>query len=307
MISQETLARAAAIRNAYQGAKPFRHVCLDGFLEPGMAEQLLAEFPAFDPVLARNEFGEVGGKAVNTDLRNIGPAYLEFYDYMCSPRFLDAMSGMLGVPDLLFDPGMYGGGTHENLGGQELDPHIDFNYDPRRKLHRRMNLLIYLNKEWDLSWGGGIELHSDPRDWDRDLIKSFNCEFNRAVIFETNEHSWHGFPRIQLPPDKRDLSRKCISIYLYTKTRPQQEIAPPHSTFYVQRPLPKHIAPGHTLTAGDVDEIKRLMIFRDGWIKEYQRQELQRGREMTSLAGYIWRGVVRRTRRLLGLPARPHA
>ncbi|HEY4127425.1 MAG TPA: 2OG-Fe(II) oxygenase [Gammaproteobacteria bacterium] len=307
MISKDILARSGVIRDSYQKAQPFRHVCLDGFLEPAMAEQLYREFPPFDPVLARNEMGKVGGKAVNTDLRNIGPAYREFYDYMCSPRFLGAMSDLLGVPGLLFDPAMYGGGTHENLNGQELDPHIDFNYDPRRKLHRRMNLLIYLNKEWDLAWGGGIELHSNPRDWDHDEIKSFNCEFNRGVIFETNEHSWHGFPRIQLPPDKRDFSRKCISIYLYTKTRPQEETAPPHSTFYVQRPLPKRIVAGRTLTAEDVDEIRRLMIFRDGWIYQYQKQELQRGREMTSLAGYIMRGMLRKLRRLLGLPARPSA
>lgn len=307
MISQDILARSAGIRDSYQSAKPFRHVCLDGFLKPEVAERLLAEFPPFDAERARNEFGEVGGKAVHTDLAQLGPAYREFYDYMRSPAFLGAMSDMLGVPDLMFDPAMYGGGTHENLHGQELDPHIDFNYDPQRKLHRRMNLLIYLNKEWDLAWGGGIELHSDPRDWDHDQVQAFNCEFNRGLIFETNEHSWHGFPRIQLPAEKRGLSRKCISVYLYTRTRPKEEVAPPHSTFYVQRPLPRHITAGHTLTAGDVDEIKRLMIFRDGWIKEYQRQELQRGREMTSLLGYIARGLMRRTRRLLGLPARPRA
>lgn len=296
MISTEILARKDAIRSSYQAAKPFRHICLDGFLESAQAERLLAEFPPFDPKLAMNEMGEVGGKAVNTDLRGIGPAYREFFDYMCSRSFLDAMSDMLGVPDLMFDPTMYGGGTHENLAGQELDPHIDFNYDPVRRLHRRMNLLIYLNKEWDLSWGGGIELHSDPRDWDHDQVKTFNCEFNRGVIFETNEHSWHGFERIRLPEAKRGLSRKCISVYLYTRSRPKEETAPPHSTFYVQRPLPARLAPGHTLTQEDVAEVKRLLKFRDGWIQEYQRQELERGRNHARLPVFIMRAVGRALR-----------
>lgn len=287
MIASEILARRDAIREAYQQAKPFRHVCLDGFLEAPVAERLLAEFPPFDPEYARNEMGQVGGKAVHTDLAHIGPAYREFYDYMRSPAFLGAMSRMLGIPDLLFDPHMYGGGTHENLEGQELDPHIDFNYDPVRRWHRRLNLLVYLNKEWDLGWGGGIELHSDPRDWDRDQVTSFNCEFNRGVIFETNEHSWHGFRRISLPEAKRGLSRKCISVYLYTRQRPKEEVAPPHGTFYVQRPLPPEIKPGRGLSQEDVEGLKRLLKVRDGWIRYYQNRELELGRERASIAAYL--------------------
>ncbi|HEY3858200.1 MAG TPA: 2OG-Fe(II) oxygenase [Gammaproteobacteria bacterium] len=302
MIAPSILARSDELRAEYQSAKPFRHLCLDGFLEPQVAEALLKEFPAFDPEFAKDEMGRVGGKAVHTDLRSLGPAYRGFYDYMCTPAFLGAMSGMLGVPDLRFDPAMFGGGTHDNLEGQELDPHVDFNYDPRLGMHRRLNLLIYLNREWDLSWGGGIELHSDPRDWDGDQVTSFNCEFNRGVIFETNEHSWHGFPRIRLPADKHGLSRKCISVYLYTRHRPKEEQAPPHGTFYVQRPLPKHIGVGHILSAGDLDEIKRLLIFRDGWIRFYQKRELDQARERQSLLRYAssrGRSLLRRMWRVL--------
>ena len=305
MISREILARSAAIRQSYETAKPFRHVCIEGFLEASVAERLLAEFPPFDVKHAKSEMGKTGGKAVVTDLPSIGPAYKEFYDYMRSRRFLDAVSGMLGIPDLLFDPAMYGGGTHENLNGQELDPHIDFNYDPVRRLHRRLNLLVYLNKEWDPVWGGGIELHSNPRDWEHDEVKTFNCSFNRGVIFETNEHSWHGFPRIELPEGKRHLSRKCISVYLYTRKRTKSEIAPPHGTFYVQRPLPAKMAPGHTLTRDDVDEIKRLLIFRDGWIRQYQERELELGRERASILVYMGVLLGKLGRRILGYLKRP--
>jgi hypothetical protein len=287
MISKEILARSASIRESYQEARPFRHVCLDGFLEAPMAERLLMEFPPFDPRFARDEMGGVGSKAVNTDLANIGPSYRELYGYMRSRQFLDSMSQMLGIPGLLFDPHMFGGGTHENLEGQELDPHIDFNYDPVRRLHRRLNLLIYLNKEWDLSWGGAIELHSDPRDWERDRVTSFNCQFNRAVIFETNEHSWHGFRRIRFPESRRGLSRKCISVYLYTKRRPKEEVAPYHGTFYVQRPLPPELKAGHTLTGADLEELNRLLTRRDGWIRQYQERELQLGWERITLGARL--------------------
>lgn len=287
LISPPVLDRAAGIRSDFQTAKPFRYACIEDFLQPEWAETLLAEFPVFDPQKAMNEFGKVGRKAVRTDMREISDRYREFYDYISSQPFLDAMSAMTGIPDLRFDKQMYGGGTHENLEGQELDPHIDFNYDPVRRWHRRLNLLVYLNKEWDLSWGGAIELHSDPRDWEHDRVTSFNCEFNRAVIFETNEHSWHGFRRIKLPEARRGLSRKCISVYLYTRHRPKEEVAPPHGTFYVQRPLPPEIKPGRSLSQEDVEGLKRLLKVRDGWIRYYQNRELELGRERASIAAYL--------------------
>ena len=135
------------------------------------------------------------------------------------------MSDLTGIPDLLPDTNMFGGGT-QNRHGQELDAHIDFNYDPQTKLHRRLNLLVYLNKEWDESSGGSIELHSNPRKPDENQIASFTPLLNRAVVFETNEYSWHGFPRINLPADKRVLSRGAIGLSLHqnsaeTRNRPR--------------------------------------------------------------------------------------
>jgi hypothetical protein len=287
LIAPGVMQRISAIRAEFQSAKPFRHVCIEDFVLPGFAERLLQEFPKFDPKDAVNEFGKVGGKAVKTDLRSIGPAYDELFSYISSPAFLRTMSDMLGIPDLLCDASMYGGGTHENLPGQELDPHVDFNYDQERKLHRRVNLLLYLNKEWDESWGGAIELHSNPRDWANDQAKAFNCNFNRCVIFETNEYSWHGFRRIAPPPEKQGLSRKCVSIYLYTKERPKEEIAPLHGTFYVQRPLPPEISAGRTLTPEDEQEIRRLLTKRDGWIKFYQDMELKFSADAAAHGNYI--------------------
>src|SRR5207253_10460492 len=110
--------------------EPFHHAVIEGFFEQGFAERLLADFPAFNPALAKNEiYGGVWGKAVNTRIREIAPAYRELYELIQSRSFLDFMGEITGIPDLLFDPALYGGGTHENLHGQDLDPHVDFNYD----------------------------------------------------------------------------------------------------------------------------------------------------------------------------------
>jgi hypothetical protein len=274
IISSEVAAQAAQLRGVFSRAKPFKHICIDDFLTETAAAQALEDFPSFKPENAVNEFGVVGGKAVETKLASVSPFYERLFDCMKLQLFLDLMSEMTGIPELLPDPTMFGGGTHENLDGQELDPHVDFNRMEDLSAYRRLNLLIYLNREWRAEWGGSIELHSDPRKPETNQIIAFEPLYDRAVIFETSEFSWHGFPRISLPADKKHLSRKSISIYLYTKTRPGDEIVAPHATFYVQRPLADRFAGGYTLTTQDVAELKDSLTKRDTWIEHYQKQEL---------------------------------
>jgi SAM-dependent methyltransferase len=271
MINQAALQNALDIQHRFNSSSPFRHVEVDHFLTEDACEQLLHEFPVFDKKYALNEHGEVGGKAVVERVSGVSPFYKKFYGYINSKEFLDALSDLTGIPDLIADETLFGGGTHENRHGQGLDVHVDFNIDERRMLHRRLNLLIYLNHEWDESWGGLIELHSNPWNQSVNEVKRFAPLFNKAVIFETNEYSWHGFERIELPEDKRHLSRKSFSIYLYTKDRPAEEVVAPHTTFYVPAPLPKHFAAGHQLTASDQTQLQILMASRDGLIKMYQK------------------------------------
>ena len=188
---------------------------------------------------------------------------------------------------MLPDPALFGGGTHENLHGQDLDPHVDFNYDEPQKLHRRLNLIVFLNKGWKAEWGGSLEIHSNPRRPLENQIHSYEPVFNRAVLFETNEYSWHGFPKIELPEEERHRSRKSISIYLYTRERPAEEMAPVHGTFYVHRPLDQRFREGHTLTEADEKDLLFQLDRRDKWIEKYQQLELDKGRELQQKTAYI--------------------
>ena len=124
-----------------------------------------------------------------------------------------------------------------------------------------------------------------PRRPAENRITSFFPIFSRALLFETNAYSWHGFPIIDLPPDKQHLSRKSISVYLYSRDRPKYEIAPEHKTFYVQRPLPFRIAAGHVLSDADIDALQSLPWRRDIWIEKYQRDEIRVSKEMGDFAG----------------------
>jgi hypothetical protein len=272
---------------AFRCAEPFPHVVIDGFLDPALCRRLLDEFPSFEDRYAKNEFGETGGKAVRMDVRDISPTYRALDAYIQTSEFLELVSRITGIPDLRYDPDYVGGGTHENIHGQSLDAHVDFNYHPGTRWHRRLNLIVYLNPEWEEAWGGALELHSDPWNEDANQVHAVVPLFNRCVIFETSECSWHGFRRIELPPDRAGLSRKSFAIYLYTEQRPADQIAPPHATIYVPDGMPEHLAEGSTLGAGDVGELRGRFAHLRQQLRFLYQRELHFGAQIQSLEGAL--------------------
>ena len=262
MLNPRLQAEADRFAARFSERDPFRHVVIDDFLTADYCAQLLGEFPPFERGNARNEAGELGAKSTVEKIRELGPAYSALDDLIQTRAFLDLIGRITGIPGLLYDPWYFGGGTHENRAGQDLDAHVDFNRHPLERWHRRLNLIVYLNREWDDAWGGSLELHSDPRAAD-DRITLITPLYNRAVIFETTEWSWHGFSRMVLPQDKSAISRKSIALYFYTTDRPQEELADTHSTIYVDRPLPERFQPGLSLSAADVAELRTLLARRD--------------------------------------------
>lgn len=262
VIAQEHLARVDEWCEQFNSAKPFRHLVIDNFFTEEYAAQLLAEFPPFERGNARAEDGSLGNKSTVEKIRELGPAYATLDDLVQSEPLLELVGALTGIPKLIYDPWYFGGGTHENRHGQDLDAHVDFNRHPIERWHRRLNLIVYLNHHWQDEWGGSLELHSDPRA-DDDQFVAITPLFNRAVIFETTEWSWHGFPVIQLPADEQELTRRSIALYFYTEERPAEELADTHSTIYVDRPLPERFAEGRALTDFDVQELRVLLKRRD--------------------------------------------
>jgi 2OG-Fe(II) oxygenase superfamily len=265
---------AEKLRQEFLANQPFRHVVIEPFLNPESCAQLISEFPPFDQKHAVNEHGEAGRHAVHSDLAGLGKAYAQFDRLMSDRDFLALVGRITDIPDVLYDPEYVGGGTHENLDGEELDTHVDFNYHPRTHFHRRLNLIVFLNPEWEPPWGGCLELVRDPFESCSDSRKEFVPIANRAVIFETTEVSWHGFQRIRIPEGK-GTSRKSIAVYFYSKERPTANTAASHATFYYSRPLPEHLRPGHTLSQDDVGELRNLLVRRDKQLQFLYQRELE--------------------------------
>jgi hypothetical protein len=125
-----------------------------------------------------------------------------------------------------------GGGLHQIIPGGFLKVHADFNYHPSTHHHRRINLLVYLNPQWEDAWDGNLEL------WTRDMSRcasSIAPVLNRCVVFSTTDSAYHGHPRpLSCPPG---MSRKSLALYYYTVMRPPEETSRPHSTLYKTTPL----------------------------------------------------------------------
>src|SRR6266576_1156521 len=203
-----------ALRDEFQNAQPFPFFRIDNFLDEQFAEEVYLSFPSYgDARAVGKEFRGVNeqGKVQVTDANLFAEPVAKLNQALASQEFLDLLSHVTGMPKLLADDQLVGGGIHQTGPRGHLDVHVDFNYIRERDLHRRLNILIYFNKNWEPDWGGNIEL------WDRavkNCAHSFSPIFNRCVVFETNDISFHGVSAVNCPPDQ---TRKSFAAYYYTK------------------------------------------------------------------------------------------
>jgi Rps23 Pro-64 3,4-dihydroxylase Tpa1-like proline 4-hydroxylase len=221
------LADPAALQRQYVSAQPFPHIVIDGLFPDELLEAVLAEFPRPEEIEWRRFDSETEKKLGYWHESALRPRLQLFlYEMSSAPvlRFLEALTGIQG---LIPDPYYGGAGPHQILPGGFLKVHVDFNWHPLLKLDRRLNLLVYLNKDWKEEYGGHLEL------WDRDMAR---CErrilpvFNRTVVFSTTDFSFHGHPEPLACPE--GMSRKSVSFYYYTNGRPEEERSAPHDTIF---------------------------------------------------------------------------
>jgi Rps23 Pro-64 3,4-dihydroxylase Tpa1-like proline 4-hydroxylase len=164
------------------------------------------------------------------DSSKFAPPMKKLSDLLSSKEYVDMWSNLTDIPLLLSDPKLTGGGIHETNSGGHLDVHVDFNYVEGVDVHRRLNILIYFNKDWKEEYGGYLDI------WDTDVKKRygfFEPKFNRACGFITSEISYHGVTPLTCPPD---VMRKSFATYYYTKEAPEGWTGEKHSTVFKARP-----------------------------------------------------------------------
>jgi hypothetical protein len=208
--------------------KPFHYLIYDGFFTPEAAEMVLKEYPKPTQEWNGTTYVHQKNKFTLTKFSEDLPVLKQVFDELNSEKFLSLLSDITGIPGVLSDNDLFGGGLHQSLKGAFLNVHVDFNLHEKTKYHRRMNAIVYMNKDWKEEYNGYLEL------WDMKEKKQLEYIaplFNRLVIFETNEVSYHGHPKPLNAPE--GISRKSLATYYYTKERPTDEIAKGHNTIYV--------------------------------------------------------------------------
>jgi len=224
------------LRDKYLFAKPFPHIVLDNFFNENILNSVLNEFPN-----RQNKTGDLYGdltsfefnkKRSRNGIGSLPPSTYQLVSLLNSDKFLIYLRTLTGIKEhLISDPYLSGGGFHETKNGGFLKIHVDFNKHLKLNLDRRINLLIYLNKNWNDDWGGKLELY-DHNDMSKAAL-SVSPKFNNVVIFNTNSFSYHGHPDPLTCPEKE--TRKSLALYYFSSGRPKEEITGVHSTIFKNR------------------------------------------------------------------------
>jgi Rps23 Pro-64 3,4-dihydroxylase Tpa1-like proline 4-hydroxylase len=218
----------------YRRNKPCPHILLKNFLDPEIAQEMAREFPrpAADAWTQYKHANE--NKLGMTRRERFPPLLRAVTEELNSPDFVDWISQLTGIPDLLADPMLDGGGLHQSGRGGYLNVHTDFSkHHFHPNWHRRVNLIIYLNANWHESWGGSLELwEKSPEGKMTRCVAKYPPLLNHAIIFTTTEKSLHGFPDPLTCPENQ--SRKSLALYYYTAEANPNFAS--HSTDYFARP-----------------------------------------------------------------------
>lgn len=205
-------AKVSELGAQYRGNQPVPHIFLCDFLLPDAAAALEQEFPRPDSDAWTHYQHQNENKHGMTKRERFPQRLGEAADALNSPEFLAWLSELTGIPGLLADPTLEGGGLHQSGRGGYLNVHTDFSHHHYHKhWKRRINLIVYLNDGWQNEWGGSIEL------WDpgmKQCVAKYPPRLNCALIFNTNEISYHGFPTPLTCPEGQ--SRKSLAFYYYT-------------------------------------------------------------------------------------------
>jgi Rps23 Pro-64 3,4-dihydroxylase Tpa1-like proline 4-hydroxylase len=227
--SHHHLAEIARDRSSmYRSAEPFPHLIEDGLFNPAILDRVAGEFQAMDRGDWHHSQATHERKWSTEDARQMGPFTSALISQLNAGPFVSFLEELTGIGGLVPDPHLRGGGLHEIRQGGLLGVHADFNVHPRLRLYRRLNLLVYLNKDWEQEWGGALEL------WDRGgqrCVRAIQPVFNRAVLFDTSNFSYHGHPHpLACPPER---SRKSVALYYYALESPGESDRAAHGTIFL--------------------------------------------------------------------------
>lgn len=213
--------------NEYNSNTPFPHIAIDNFLPEGILRSAYQSLSQISPKnwgwdelewikpYQQNKF------QLNDEVGLYYPPVARDLIKLLNSKFIvNFLQDLTGISDLVIDPTISGGGVHKITNGGKLNIHTDYGKHPQfEDLYRRINLLLYLNPNWKKEWGGELHFKTEPTGESQSIISPL---FNRAVIFNTTDVSWHGHPDpLNCPEDE---ARYSIAMYYFTKELPDFKV-----------------------------------------------------------------------------------
>ncbi len=197
----------------FKEAKPYPHIIIDNFFEEKFAEKLSNSFPDYESTFLDNYSNAIEEKKLVNHWNKFTPPCYKALHYLCSESFVKKINKFIPESkNLSADYGLHGGGIHMHKKGGKLNIHLDYSIHPKLNLQRKLNILIYLTRNWQKNWGGELGLYNnESSEKPGNLIKKIIPLFNRAIIFDVTANSWHGLPyEINCP---EGITRNSLAVY----------------------------------------------------------------------------------------------
>ena len=200
----------------FRSEKPFNYIVIDNFLSEEDAILIAKEFPSFDDPMWYSYENPLEIKKASNNWNSFQSKTYQYFSHVLSNEFTSKVEKILtgeNIGNLKADIGLHGGGFHTHKSGGKLNPHLDYSIHPKVELQRTINLILYINPEWKSEYGGAFGLweHNEETNSPGKIGKQIDCLFNRAVIFNTTQNSWHGICNEIKPPE--DITRNSLATY----------------------------------------------------------------------------------------------
>ncbi|MEZ5427380.1 MAG: 2OG-Fe(II) oxygenase [Pyrinomonadaceae bacterium] len=204
-----------------------RFTAIDDLLPEEIARKIFISFPPLEEMRLLNSFRE--RKYTSKSLEKYNPLIADITFAFQDERIINRVAGLTGIKDPKGDPLLYAGGISAMAKGHFLNPHLDNSHDYEQKNYRVLNLLYYCSPDWQIEYGGNLEL------WNEQVTESVEIPslFNRLVLMSTNDKSWHSVNEVT-----KDGVRCCISNYYFSPHSPNG-YETTHVTYFQARPEQK--------------------------------------------------------------------
>lgn len=248
-------AYSKALHKTFRSNKPICHLVIDNFLQADLAQAIFDHFPPMKEMNTHYK-GINEKKAEHSNFLELNGSFQQLHEALLSQEFISWLEQVTGIRLLETIEDRLGYGLHQGANSSFLDIHIDYNLHPIKKMFRKLNLILFFNPQWENDWGGNLEL------WDKDVktcVQSIAPVFNRCVIFECSEVSYHGYDKITVP---EGITRKSCYQYYFI---PVTDNISFHDTMFKPRPKEPFTKKVVTHVKEFAKNSAKKMLMKIGW------------------------------------------